>query len=274
MPKLSKANVSKALSKKIMDMSFTAHGNGIYFQDMDAAINSTGCVLFNSPTPDLTIPITTTEYHAIVKRIVAAIKNMATALDRENSAYKARLTPGNDKTYSDWMIERCAWNILIAVKAIHTTGFTAPIYDTTTLEHIGQTCAWTFDERISVICRLLEISKSNVLTLMKNEKTDTIIGAPHRLYDSAISNNKANSRRAPQLVEGRELAKERERQAMEAAATNAVGDTELVEADGDESEIAEQMDIVTTSESDEVVDEVVSSTGLDAVAARILTGRL
>jgi hypothetical protein len=42
------------------------------------------------------------------------------------------------------------------VKDIHTSGFSAPIYDSDILKAIGQTENWTFVERIGMICRVLK----------------------------------------------------------------------------------------------------------------------
>lgn len=44
------------------------------------------------------------------------------------------------------------------VKAMHLNGFQAPIFDADILKCIGQTEQWTFEERISMICRVVKVS--------------------------------------------------------------------------------------------------------------------
>jgi hypothetical protein len=43
------------------------------------------------------------------------------------------------------------------VKTIHQWGFITPITDVDILKQIGQTENWTFEERISMICRVLKV---------------------------------------------------------------------------------------------------------------------
>lgn len=43
------------------------------------------------------------------------------------------------------------------VKSIHTDGFKAPVFDADVLKAIGQTEHWTFEDRITMICRVLKV---------------------------------------------------------------------------------------------------------------------
>jgi hypothetical protein len=52
------------------------------------------------------------------------------------------------------------------VKNLHVNGLTVPILDSEILRQIGQTEHWTFEVRVSMICRVLKTSKSVAVTLM------------------------------------------------------------------------------------------------------------
>jgi hypothetical protein len=43
------------------------------------------------------------------------------------------------------------------VKDLHNNGLTTPIFDPEILRVIGQTAGWTFDDRITMICRVLKV---------------------------------------------------------------------------------------------------------------------
>ncbi|EFQ94699.1 hypothetical protein CFE70_004548 [Pyrenophora teres f. teres 0-1] len=188
---------SDCLNKKFPDTG------SLYFQTIDDAKASMDCVQWRAPVQDGTIPQTDEDHRDIAKQLVNAFKEMSVARDTEGNAYRKRLSPTHDSYYGDWAIEACAWDIIRMVKAIHTEGFKAAIYDKTVIDSIGQTQLWTFKERIDWICMALKTSKANAVSLMKNEKIWTIIGAPHKLYSSTLTNSVSNKHRGVWVIHGR-----------------------------------------------------------------------
>ncbi|KAH7066202.1 hypothetical protein BKA63DRAFT_571583 [Paraphoma chrysanthemicola] len=179
---------------ELLSQQFQQDSNGMYFPTMTAA-KAAAYTIFTSPANDDTMPATPEQDRAVVQRIVAAIKNTINALDRK-ATYKKCLVPGTQLSYLDWAIHLCAWNILDIAKTIHLTGFKASIYDITLLMQIGETADWTFEQRINMVCKLLERSKAVVASVMKKEKLYTYIGAPHATCEHSKTNNKNNAARA------------------------------------------------------------------------------
>ncbi|KAI2480550.1 hypothetical protein Ptr902_07575 [Pyrenophora tritici-repentis] len=192
----------RAATSDCLNKDFPDTGS-LYFQAMDDAKASMDFVQWRAPGQDGTVPQTEEEHQAVAKLLVNAFKEMSVAKDTEGSAYRKRLSPTHDSYYGDWAIEACAWDIIRMTKAIHTEGFKAAIYDKTVIDSIGQTQQWTFKERIDWICMALKTSKSNAVSLMKNEKIWTIIGSPHKLYNSTIINSVSNKHRGAWVIHGR-----------------------------------------------------------------------
>ncbi|KAI4934876.1 hypothetical protein J4E85_002738 [Alternaria conjuncta] len=157
-----------------------------------------------SPEADPSIPETAAEYRKFVKMLVQAFKDMTRAKDTQGNAYRKRLTPGEGVYYQDWAIEACSWDIVGMAKDIHLNGFKVRIYDKTIIDNISHTKDWTFGQRIEWICEVLKTSKQTGVTLMKNEKTWTTIGAPHKLYSSTIVNCVSNAHRGQWIKVGRD----------------------------------------------------------------------
>ncbi|KAF1938754.1 hypothetical protein EJ02DRAFT_514293 [Clathrospora elynae] len=176
---------------------------GLCFQNLADAKASMDHAQWRAPENDDTIPQTDEDHRKVTRHLVNAFKDMAIAKDTLNNAYRKRLTPGESVYYSDWAIEACAWDIVRMVKSIHTEGFKVPIYDKTILDSIGQTQEWTFEERINWICIVLKTSKNVAVTLMKHEKNWTILGAPHKLYNSTLVNAVSNANRNVWVKNGR-----------------------------------------------------------------------
>jgi len=157
-----------------------------------------------SPEVDPSIPVTAAEYRKFVRMLVLAFKDMTRAKDTQGNAYRKRLTPGEGVYYQDWAIEACSWDIVGMAKDIHLNGFKVRIYDKSIIDNISQTKDWTFGQRIEWICAVLKTSKQIGVTLMKNEKTWTTIGAPHKLYSSTIVNCVSNAHRGQWIKVGRD----------------------------------------------------------------------
>jgi len=156
-----------------------------------------------SPEDDPSIPATAAEYRKFVRMLVLAFKDMTRAKDTQGNAYRKRFTPGEGVYYQDWAIEACSWDIVGMAKDIHLNGFKVRIYDKSIIDSISQTKDWTFGQRIEWICEVLKTSKQIGVTLMKNEKTWTTIGAPHKLYGSTIVNCVSNAHRGQWIKVGR-----------------------------------------------------------------------
>ncbi|KAI4617032.1 uncharacterized protein J4E87_008544 [Alternaria ethzedia] len=157
-----------------------------------------------SPEVDPSIPETDAEYRKFVEMLMLAFKDMTRAKDTQGNAYRKRLTPGEGVYYQDWAIEACSWDIVGMAKDIHLNGFKVRIYDKSIIDNISQTKDWTFGQRIEWICAVLRTSKQIGVTLMKNEKTWTTIGAPHKLYSSTIVNCVSNAHRGQWIKVGRD----------------------------------------------------------------------
>jgi hypothetical protein len=104
---------AKSKGAEVLNKAFTAdNSNGMYFQDMapaDAATNT----IFTAPANDPTIPLTPEADRSAVTKLLASIKNMDKALDKGKN-YRYRLEPGHKVSYSEWMIEKCAWELLVS----------------------------------------------------------------------------------------------------------------------------------------------------------------
>ncbi|KAF9690538.1 hypothetical protein EKO04_011417 [Ascochyta lentis] len=165
-------------------------------------------VQWHSPTPDTSIPLTEASERVYVRQLTTAFTNMEHAKDSKGSQYKKRLTSG---FYPAWTIEACAWDIVSEVKKIHTQGFKYDkIFDKGILKAMEQTKNLFFDERIDIICRMIENSKYVAVNLLKDEKLITTIAAPFKLHSSSLSNNVSNKKRNALLVAGREAESARE----------------------------------------------------------------
>ncbi|KAF1916598.1 hypothetical protein BDU57DRAFT_430227, partial [Ampelomyces quisqualis] len=188
--------LSKSKGASALDKYYTEDDEGIFFRNLKEAHAATDSAQWHAPIGDDTIPVSKEQDRQVIRRLVEAFLDTSSAMDTEGNAYRKRFTPGTNVFYSTWTIEACAWEILGMVKAIHKDGFKAAIFDVEMLKAIGQTEIWTFDERISMICR-------------KHEKVWTIIGAPHKLYNSTIVNNQSNAFRNKWVKAGREAEKGR-----------------------------------------------------------------
>jgi hypothetical protein len=89
---------------------------GLCFHNSREAKASMDHAQWHAPKDDSTIPQTDEQECVIVKQLVDAFKDMTDAKDTEDNAYRKRFTPGNDndKFYSDWAIEACAWDVLVS----------------------------------------------------------------------------------------------------------------------------------------------------------------
>ncbi|KAJ4339584.1 hypothetical protein N0V95_007722 [Ascochyta clinopodiicola] len=180
-----------------------------------------------SPTPDPSIPRTEAAERAIVRQLTAAFTNLDHANDSSGSKYKKRLDPASNY-YQPWAIEACAWDIMASppshpfplnanppqneVKKIHTHGFKYDkIFDKDLIKAMEQTKNLFFDERINIICRMIENSKFVAVNLLKDEKLITTIAAPFKLYASSLSNNASNKKRNALLVAGRKVGNAKEK---------------------------------------------------------------
>ncbi|RMZ68494.1 WD repeat-containing [Pyrenophora seminiperda CCB06] len=218
-PGLAEPCKPKQVASAALNKSFPGEGD-LYFENFDAAKKSMACVLWRAPDPDATIPQATEEDHYVIKQLVNACKDLGDAKDTKDNAYRKRMTPGSPTYYGDWAIEACCWDILNMVKALHTEGFKAAIYDKAIIDAISQTQLWTFQQRIDWICMALKISKTNPVSIMirfyfvypcyllltlrqKKEKIWTIIGTPHKLYFSTITNSISNAHRNNWVKNGR-----------------------------------------------------------------------
>ncbi|KAF2822527.1 hypothetical protein CC86DRAFT_423720 [Ophiobolus disseminans] len=175
-----------------------------FFHSSADATNAIGQAKWSPPARDTTIPTTPKQEQIIVRCLFNAFFNTNGANDTANSHYLKRFTPTSHTCYQPGLVEACAWEIFKHVKSLHTTGFTAPIFDAPTLDAIGQTALWTFEERMNMICDLLCHSKHNAVSLMKGEKIWTIVGAPHKLYTCNVVNKKSNKDRGEWIKAGRE----------------------------------------------------------------------
>ncbi|EUC31673.1 hypothetical protein COCCADRAFT_38248 [Bipolaris zeicola 26-R-13] len=193
-----KPATSACLDKNLVE------ANGLYFQNMADAEAVMNNVQWLAPVFDSTIPQTDKDHQNVVRKLVSAFKDMSMAKDTAENAYRKRLTPGEASYYQDWAIEACAWDVIRMAKSIHTDGFRVPIYDKNLVNHIGQTQEWTFGERIEWICTVLRTSKNVAANLMKNEKAWNIIGAPHKMYQSTLTNTVANANRGAWVKSGRQ----------------------------------------------------------------------
>ncbi|KAJ6199461.1 hypothetical protein J3E72DRAFT_372474 [Bipolaris maydis] len=193
-----KPPTSACLDKNLVEV------NGLYFQKMADAEAAMNDVQWRAPVFDSTIPQTDKDHQHVVKKLLWAFKDMSMAKDTAENAYRKRLTPGEASYYQDWAIEACAWDVVRMAKSIHTDGFRVPIYDKNLVNYIGQTQEWTFQERINWICTVLRASKNVAANLMKNEKVWNIIGAPHKMYQSTLTNTIANANRGAWVKSGRQ----------------------------------------------------------------------
>jgi hypothetical protein len=166
--KLSKSKGANVLNK------YYSETDGMFFQTFNDAHHAMDNAQWSPPMNDHTIPQNDGEDRRVVCRLVAAFMDTNGAMDTEGNAYRKRMTPGTNVSYEPWTIERCAWEVLVSfpvpylleratnmdqrlVKSIHTDGFTAPIFDADVLKAIGQTEHWTFEDRITMICRVLKV---------------------------------------------------------------------------------------------------------------------
>ncbi|UPX12020.1 uncharacterized protein EKO05_0002598 [Ascochyta rabiei] len=204
----------------------------MYFRNHVESRGPMAQIQWHSPTPDASIPLTEAEERVCVRKLITAFTNIQHANDSNGSKYKKRLDPMSDY-YQPWAIEACAWDIVNEVKKIHTNGFQYDkIFDKEILRAMEQTKNLFFDERIIIICRMIEVpphpppmshqlpltdstntlqnSKFVGVNLLKDEKLITTIAAPFKLYASSLSNNVSNRRRNALLVAGREAGNAKE----------------------------------------------------------------
>ncbi|KAH7406582.1 hypothetical protein DE146DRAFT_607246, partial [Phaeosphaeria sp. MPI-PUGE-AT-0046c] len=186
--------ISKSKGADVLSKYYQEGPEGMYFSDFEEALTAIKDAQWQPPANDATIPRDKEQDRTVVRRLVEAFLDLQSAMDTDGNAYRKRFTPGTTVYYNPWTIERCAWEILHMVKTIHMGGFSAPIFDADILKCIGQTKHWTFEERILMICR-------------KHEKVWTVIGAPHKLYNSTLVNTQSNASRNKWVKAGREAEK-------------------------------------------------------------------
>ena len=102
----------KPLTSKYLDKNYV-EVNGTNFQNMANALAAMDQAQWHAPSNDPSIPNTNEELSEIVKRLVDAFKDMETAKDTADNAYRKRLTPGKKEYYGDWAVENCCWQILV-----------------------------------------------------------------------------------------------------------------------------------------------------------------
>ncbi|KAH5065478.1 hypothetical protein HBI25_006100 [Parastagonospora nodorum] len=217
--------LGRSKGAQVLDRLYTPNSDGLFFHSFSSATAAMTMGSWQSPHSDDTIPNTEEEDREVVRRLFDAFMDLSGALDTPDNAYRKRFTPGSTVFYKPWTVERCAWDVLNKVKTIHQWGFITPITDVDILKQIGQTENWTFEERISMICRVLKLSKSIAVSLMKQEKVWTVIGAPHKLHNSSVVNNKSNEDRNKWVKTGRAEEKSKKRKTLHEEA-----DEEIVSA--------------------------------------------
>jgi len=110
-PALKKHKESKGA--KHLDKVFTK-SNGLFFDSFTTATNAVGQAQWQPPANDSTIPQTVEQEQEIVRRLYDSFRDIVTAHDTENSAYRKRFLPGTENCYEPWTIEACAWEILVS----------------------------------------------------------------------------------------------------------------------------------------------------------------
>lgn len=103
-----KPPTSACLDKNLVEF------NGLYFQNMADAKAVMNDVQWRAPVFDSTIPQTDKDHQDVVKKLLLAFKDMSTAKDTAENAYRKRLTPGEASYYQDWAIEACAWDVVVS----------------------------------------------------------------------------------------------------------------------------------------------------------------
>jgi hypothetical protein len=166
-------------------------------------------VLFNSPSPDATIPTTPEEQQEIVKRLIKAIRNTDGVRDIPHKPSFIHRWGKKSKYFSVGDFEKLGWLILRWVVQIHLDGWKYPIWDEKLRKAIQKTAGMTFKERIDAIINLLHHNKRTCEDLLKGEKLFTVIGIPLGLQSRVKQNKTQNGNRSDYIKVGRDVVKEK-----------------------------------------------------------------
>jgi hypothetical protein len=107
--------LSQSRGADVLDQYFPIATNGMYFQTLQAANSVMNNAQWRPPYPDSTIPQTAKDDRLVVEQLVDAFLDLASATDTQGNAYRKRFTPGLRVCYARWVVENCAWHVLVSL---------------------------------------------------------------------------------------------------------------------------------------------------------------
>ncbi|KAJ4991151.1 hypothetical protein SVAN01_03279 [Stagonosporopsis vannaccii] len=176
--------------------------NGLFFTNTQEAESVNKITYWEPPANDNTIPTTQAEREAWVVKLLVAIRNnegcLKTNNDKDSSAFVRRW--GNDAGYySTTALEATAWKLEQLGLDVHQQGWLDAIPEPKLREDIYYSMCFTFEERMNLVIKVLEISKPTCEDLLKGNRFHEIVGCPQVVFERVIGNNKSNNHKSKLL---------------------------------------------------------------------------
>ncbi|KAH7377309.1 hypothetical protein BKA66DRAFT_422476 [Pyrenochaeta sp. MPI-SDFR-AT-0127] len=183
------------------------------FSSRDEARNTAldRTLTWSPPKPDATIPTTPGQRAGYVLRLLLAMRNRDNVLDkaRESKHFNAKGAEdmgGGYYYYKAEDMETVCWEIVTLAENLHNHGANVlGIYDRDALSQIKKEIKFTFEERMSLIIKMLCFFKSRCDAIMKGNAMEEAVAYPMLKLVQIMANRVSNDRRAVLLAAGRNV---------------------------------------------------------------------
>ncbi|OAL45760.1 hypothetical protein IQ07DRAFT_647940 [Pyrenochaeta sp. DS3sAY3a] len=149
-------------------------------------------VFWKSPKNDKTIPANDAEKGALVARLARAMHNNQGCREATTGSIWQKRWADGATYYKPLHFRSLARKLMDLMVEIHEIGWTIPIYDMKHRELVQRTMFLTFVERFRCLEELLRVSKFTVMSLMKGERMESVVGNPFEVITRTQVNASAN----------------------------------------------------------------------------------
>lgn len=202
-------------------------------QAQQASVNRNLLNDWQSPDKDGSIPRNADHRAFYVRLLLHAFKDISQCIDfvGGNSFREHWETLKDGKSiYTVEQMETVCWQLVAIAESLHTRGPSSlGIYDESKLKNAYECRNLTFAQRITHLCKLLQMSKARCETLLKFEGMHIFVATPMQLIRQTRGNKKQNDGRKNMLATGREA------NCGDSAASPDSDDESLGQQDGDNS---------------------------------------
>ncbi|OSS52497.1 hypothetical protein B5807_02325 [Epicoccum nigrum] len=177
--------------------------SGLFFQNANAAALANLITYWEPPASDPSIPVTQGQTEAWIHRLVNAINNNVGCVkansEKDSKGWVVRWANGA-VFYRKTAIEALAWRLFQLAMVVHQTGWPEAIAEQKLRDDIYYSMCFTFEQRMTLVEKVLHFSKSTCDDLLKGNRAHEIVGCPQVVFERIFANQQANQDKMNKLA--------------------------------------------------------------------------